>query len=126
MEAVLWPQPVRGTISHETALDLLELSDVNPSKIHITVPKAFRTKRQVPSGYVLHFADVDRSDIVPVEGIPTTSAKRAIVDCHKAHVGAFALLQAIEDGLKNGRLRSEEARDLRDLVQPAHATSTPE
>jgi len=32
----------QGVFSHETALDLYELSDVNPSKIHLTVPKGFR------------------------------------------------------------------------------------
>jgi predicted transcriptional regulator of viral defense system len=31
-----------GTYSHETALSLHELSDIMPSKLHMTVPKSFR------------------------------------------------------------------------------------
>ena len=31
------PIPVEGFLSHETALDLYELSDVNPAKIHVTL-----------------------------------------------------------------------------------------
>ncbi len=38
MEATLWPRGAHGALSHETALDLYGLSDVNPAKIHITVP----------------------------------------------------------------------------------------
>ena len=32
----------RGVYSHETALSLYELSDANPSKLHMTVPMSFR------------------------------------------------------------------------------------
>src|ERR1700741_3235147 len=42
MEAVLWPHGTMGALSHETALDLYGLSDANPAKIHITVPKKHR------------------------------------------------------------------------------------
>src|SRR5829696_3678015 len=36
MTAVLWPLGTTGVLSHETALDLMELSDANPAKIHVT------------------------------------------------------------------------------------------
>ena len=35
----------QGPYSHETALSLHELSDVMPSKLHMTVPKTFRRNR---------------------------------------------------------------------------------
>jgi predicted transcriptional regulator of viral defense system len=47
-EATLWPRGVRGVLSNETALGLYELSDVNPAKIHITVPRAHRPQRATP------------------------------------------------------------------------------
>jgi len=31
-KATLWPYPVEGVLSHETALELFELSDVNPRR----------------------------------------------------------------------------------------------
>jgi len=54
MEATLWPRGVRGVLSHETALQLYELSDVNPSKIHITVPPGHRIRREIPTLYRVH------------------------------------------------------------------------
>jgi predicted transcriptional regulator of viral defense system len=40
---------VRGTISHESALALYGLSDVSPSKVHITLPPALRIRRTPPA-----------------------------------------------------------------------------
>src|SRR5918992_4403879 len=50
MEATLWTGR-RGVLSHATALDLYELCDVNPSAIHLTVPRGFRTRKDVPATY---------------------------------------------------------------------------
>jgi hypothetical protein len=53
----------RGALSHETALDLYELCDVNPAAIHLTVLKGFRTRKQVPSAYRLHYANLTPGDV---------------------------------------------------------------
>ena len=59
MSAVLWPQRVTGVLSHQTALSLMELSDVNPARIHLTLPVGYRVRRrQVPGVLVLHWADL--------------------------------------------------------------------
>ena len=39
----------RGVLSHDTALDLYELCDINPARIHITIPTAYRLPKAVPS-----------------------------------------------------------------------------
>jgi len=79
MEACLWPAGVVGTISHESALAIRELSDVNPSKVHLTVPKHFRVRREIPRHLVVHNADLADEELASVEGVPTTSVRRAIV-----------------------------------------------
>src|SRR3954471_18756408 len=57
-----------GVFSHETALALHDLSDVLPSKVHMTVPASWRSRRlRVPPGLVLHHADV--GDVGDVGGI---------------------------------------------------------
>jgi predicted transcriptional regulator of viral defense system len=43
--------------SHHTALSLYDLSDLNPSKLHMTVPMDFRRNSEIPGILVLHFAD---------------------------------------------------------------------
>ena len=47
-----------GTYSHDTALSLHELSDIMPSKLHMTVPKHFRRNSRIPEVLILHRADL--------------------------------------------------------------------
>jgi predicted transcriptional regulator of viral defense system len=58
MQATLWPRRL-GVISHDSALDLWDLCDVNPAKIHVTVPKAARLRRATPPEYVVHTRDLE-------------------------------------------------------------------
>jgi len=116
MEACLWPAGAMGAISHESALAIRELSDVSPSQIHLTVPKQFRVRREIPRHLVVHNADLGDEEIAGVEGVPTTTVRRAIEDCHRKHLGPALLRQAIEEGHRQGYLRAEEARELRELV----------
>jgi hypothetical protein len=55
-ELVLWAlwsrnrnEEVEGVYSHHTALSLYDLSDLNPSKLHMTVPTDCRNATKLPS-----------------------------------------------------------------------------
>jgi hypothetical protein len=117
MEASLWPQvrrpEMRGTISHESALALYGLSDVSPSKVHITLPPALRIRRAPPAHLAIHHAHLDPKDVQVVEGIPVTTAERAIRDVHAAHLGPALVRQAINDGRRTGYLSSDQAKRLK-------------
>lgn len=112
MEASLWPRGVQGVISHDSALVIHQLSDVNPAKIHITVPRSHRIMRTVPRMYTVYRADLPAGDVVFVEGIPVTTPVRTIMDSHRAHLGGALIQQAIEDGLRQGVLSSAQAKRL--------------
>jgi predicted transcriptional regulator of viral defense system len=58
MEAALWPRGL-GVISHATALDLWDLCDVNPAKVHVSVPKSERIRRKTPPEYEVHVRELD-------------------------------------------------------------------
>jgi predicted transcriptional regulator of viral defense system len=113
MEATLWPRGVRGVLSHETALDLYELSDVNPSKIHITVPHDHRIRREIPALYRIHHETLANENVTFYEGIPIVSPTHAIRQSHAAHLGPALIGQAIDHGVSNGRLTRKEAARLR-------------
>lgn len=58
----LWSEQ-EGVFSHETALALHDLSDILPSRIHLTLPASWcRRRLRVPRGLVLYFADIDDGD----------------------------------------------------------------
>ncbi|HEV3045751.1 MAG TPA: type IV toxin-antitoxin system AbiEi family antitoxin domain-containing protein [Solirubrobacteraceae bacterium] len=113
MEATLWPRGTRGVLSHETALELYELSDVNPSKIHITVPQGHRIRREIPALYRVHHETLAGGDVTFHEGIPIVTPAHAIRQCHAEHLGLALIGQAIDHGLRNGRLTGKQAAQLR-------------
>lgn len=112
VEATLWPLSVRGVISHETALAIYGLSDVNPARIHMIVPRALRLRRDVPKRFNLHRVDLNGNDVNIYEGVPMTTPERTIRDCHAARLGSALIRQAIVDGRRTGHLRMHQAREL--------------
>jgi predicted transcriptional regulator of viral defense system len=108
MAATLWPQGARGVLTHETALDLWDLSDVNPAKIHITVPRTHRPQRQVPKAYMIHREDLAPDEITAIEGVTVVKLGRALRQCAQAHLARDLLEQAIRHGRSRGLLSAEE------------------
>jgi predicted transcriptional regulator of viral defense system len=81
--AVLWARGsanLRGVLSGETALLLHGGTDVNPSFIHVTLPKRSRIERTPPAPIVLHFDNIDRTEIEFIDGLPVTTARRTLND----------------------------------------------
>jgi predicted transcriptional regulator of viral defense system len=113
MEATLWPRGAPGVLSHETALSLYDLSDVDPERIHITVPKRHRIRRAIPAEYRIHHEDLARSDIASHEGIAVAAPAVAIRQCHATHLGPALLAQAVDHGEQTGRLTRRQADQLR-------------
>jgi predicted transcriptional regulator of viral defense system len=70
----------QGVYSHQTALSLHELTDVMPSRLHMTVPKTFRRSVAIPKSIVLHISDLPPSDIEQIDGVPATKAIRTLID----------------------------------------------
>jgi predicted transcriptional regulator of viral defense system len=103
----LWSRDKQGKIlgvwSHVTALDIYELSDAMPSKMHMTVPKRFRRGTNIPKTLVLHFADLSEKDIQMQQGYLVTTALKTIVDIvDEGKLAEELVIQAIQDALKQG------------------------
>ncbi len=112
-KATLWPYGIEGVLSHETALDLYELSDVNPAKIHITVPKRYRLRRrEAPPSYRFHHEDLNEADVTRYEGLPIVTPAKAICQCHETHLRRDLLRQALEDATRRGLLTRSAYNDL--------------
>ena len=109
----LWSQNRReapeGTYSHDTALSLHELSDLMPSKLHMTVPKVFRRTSEIPEILVLHRADLDPSDVQEIHGVRVTRPLQTIVDLLRSgHVDRSQLKQAVEEAIRRGLIGKRE------------------
>lgn len=103
MEATLWPR-TPAVLSHETALDLHDLCDVNPARIHLTVPPGYRLRRDLPAMYELHLRALDASDVTSHEGIPIVTVRRAILDGIDMGLGGQLIDQAVATAERRGLL----------------------
>lgn len=112
MQATLWPYGRRGVLSHETALSLWELSDVDPAKVHITIPADFRVQRVIPAYLVVHRDNLSSDDVTRLEGMPITTPSRTIHDCIRTHLGPALVSQAIDEARRGGLLDAATATDL--------------
>ena len=70
----------RGVFSHQTALSLHDLTDVNPARIDLAVPTTFRKGTPIPPVLSLHFEDVRAQERETIHGVPVTKALRTILD----------------------------------------------
>ncbi len=101
-----------AVVSRQSALDLLELSDVIPNASHITVP---RTKRHIPSipGVKVHTTTrpFGPLDIVVRNGMRVTSAARTILDTAEAGTGPEQVEMAIQQALERGLTTKSELQE---------------
>jgi predicted transcriptional regulator of viral defense system len=106
--AWLWAGKDSAVISHESALDLLDLSDVIPGTIHITIPRS-RRYRPAPAGLTLHTTtrNFDPDEVTTRGGVRVTSAVRTILDCAETGTApeqiVSAVRQAVDQGLATRR-----------------------
>lgn len=89
-----------ATISHESALELLDLSDVIPSAVHLTVPRERRYLSRVPDT-VIHTSmhPLTQRDTVIREGVRLTSPARSIVDAAEWGTAPEQIVMAVQQAL---------------------------
>jgi predicted transcriptional regulator of viral defense system len=98
----------RAVVSHESALDLHELSDVIPNSVHLLVDRDDRGIRR-PQGVTLHTTTkpLEPSEVVSREGIRATDPVRSILDAAAAGTAPeqieMAVRQALHEGLTTRR-----------------------
>ena len=104
----LWSERA-GVISHDTALALHELSDVLPSRIHLTLPSDWRRRRlRVPPSITLHHADLAERDRTWFDAVPITSIARTLNDCALNSLSPDLLRQAAQQALRRGSVERAE------------------
>jgi predicted transcriptional regulator of viral defense system len=99
----------QGVYSHTTALSLRDLSDANPYKLHMTVPRGFRRNSETPLVLVLHKSKLDPHEVIRERGYAITTAMRAILDSAGSGDADMDMLeQAVGEGLRRGLIKRTE------------------
>lgn len=101
----------QGVYSHTTALALRDLSDANPSKLHMTVPPGFRRNSETPPVLVLHKARLAPHEIIRERGYALTTPLRAIIDSAASGDADRGMLRdALGGAMKRGLITRREIR----------------
>jgi len=102
----------QGIYSHETALSLYDLSDINPARLHMTVPHSFQRRNKLSKIPVLHRGSVHKDDIETRFGVKVTRVLKTITDLLAARtVQMDHMRQAVKQAFQLGLItRTELAR----------------
>ena len=108
----------QGVWSHETALDIHELSDIMPAKMHISVPMRFRRRIETPKTLCLHFVNLTESDIETRQGFKVTTPLRTLIDViDEGIVSQEQVIQAIQEALQKGLISSQDLAQTPQLLR---------
>ena len=118
--ARLWAKG-RGVVSHDSALLVHELCDINPTKVHITVPHDYRIAKAGAERYVIHRADLAPNETTRVGAVTLTTIMRTLTDSVDS-VPGYLVRQAIETARATGSIRrADHERLLHALESPVSA-----
>ncbi len=111
---LLWPGSV---LSHETALLLHDVCDVNPREIHVTVPKGTRIRKSLPTWLTIHYGTLAPEDVSAHDGLAITTPARSIIDAIDDDLGDRFVEQAVETARRRNLLTTREEQ----LIELARA-----
>lgn len=110
----LWSRGL-GVVSHESALAVHELSDIDPVRVHLTVPSRFRS---VNHAVVIHKGDLESTDVEARDGYSVTSPARTLLDVAAGDLSQEHIDAAVRDAvdrqlisIRRLRERADEAGD---------------
>ncbi|MDR1635086.1 MAG: hypothetical protein LBS27_09260 [Bifidobacteriaceae bacterium] len=122
MEAVLWTRDAKAVLSHDTALDVLDLCDVNPDQVHVTVPRGRRVRRkEARVGIVVHNQDLADGQRGWWEQIPTVTPLTAIEQGIASDLRPTLVAQAVDTASRRHLINAETAERLREQLRKKYA-----
>lgn len=112
----LWSRG-RGVVSHETALAVHGIGELESDRVHLTVPPGFAMRHKA---VVLHVAELGKADAIKMGGYTVTSPARTIIDV-AASTDQDQLARLIDDARQAGLVTSRSLRARAEQVDPRAA-----
>lgn len=100
--ARLWAKG-RGVISHDSALLVHDLCDINPTRIHLTVPAKYRINRAGGEQYAIHHADLADNEVARLDAVVVTTIARTLRDA-AGTVATYLVRQAVNAAADRGAI----------------------
>ena len=109
-----------AVFSHKTALSFYELSDINPSKVTMTVPKQFQKRSRPFKALKICKKNLSKKDIKQFKGLPVTTPLRTLLDIHEEEALTDSLMeQAVKEALEKGFIKKSDLKKNSELARYA-------
>ena len=102
----LWSKD-RAVISHETALAVHGIGELESPRVHLTVPPRFSMR---DDAVVIHHGDLPATDVEQRAGFRTTTVARSLIDVAAAGVDEDQLARSIREAVQAGRVTLRQLR----------------
>ena len=102
----LWSRDL-AVVSHQSALAIYDLGDVNPTRLHLTVPPGFRAK---DAAVVIHRGILAPGDVEDRDGYQITSVQRTLFDVASGEMSQEQLDVAVSDAVERGLVAPQRLR----------------
>lgn len=106
----LWAQGKEWPVvfSHRTALQLHNVSDINPSRVDITLPHGARFRGKLPRSVTVHYRNIPDQQIERIDGLPVTNLYRTMLDLIVDDLSRDAVGQLLlSDKMPKGLIKRE-------------------
>lgn len=112
----LWSCDRKGNVqsvwSHETAMDIHDLSDVMPAKMRMTVPRGFRKGTSIPKVLQLHYGKLHGSDVELRQGYRVTTPLKTLIDvAEEGRVSPDLIAQGLGQAFQRGLITRREVTE---------------
>lgn len=97
-----------AALSHETALAIHDISDVNPARYHVTIPSPRRIRRSDNDRYVVHVQSLEQHQVMWWEQMRVVTPATAIEQCLADGTPRYLLRQALERGARTGAVSRDD------------------
>src|ERR1019366_8147120 len=113
----LWSRG-RAVVSHETALSVHGISELESARVHLTVPPRFSMD---DPALTLHRADLPDEDVVQGAGFSVTSIARSLTDVAALAADEDQLARAIQEAIEAGKVTVRQLRSRAEAIDPRAA-----
>lgn len=109
---MLWSKG-RAVVSHESALAVHDVGELESGKVHLTVPPGFAMRHRA---LVVHRATLAARDIDLKKRIPLTTVLRSVIDVAAVRADEDQLARVIDEALKGGHFTVRQLRERSEVV----------
>lgn len=106
-----------AALSHETALAIHDISDVNPSRYHVTVPRLRRIRRSDNDRHIVHVQRLTPRQVTWWQKMLVVTPATAIEQCLAYGTPTYLLRQALERGARTGAVQRDDLNHLTEALE---------